>query len=63
LPGFQPQYLLSLVGGILDKTEIFVEHLERMAKTGEDFNVDELTTNLTFDVIGKNNLSFSVLSP
>ncbi|KXJ87340.1 cytochrome P450 52A11 [Microdochium bolleyi] len=52
LPGFQPQYLLSLVGGILDKTEIFVETLEKMAETGEEFNMDELTTNLTFDVIG-----------
>lgn len=41
------------MGGILDKTEIFVDYLEQMAKTGEEFKMDVLTTNLTVDVIGK----------
>ncbi|KAI9154710.1 sterigmatocystin biosynthesis P450 monooxygenase stcS [Paramyrothecium foliicola] len=52
LPGFQPQHLLNLTGAILDKTELFIEHLERFAASGEELSMDELTTNLTFDVIG-----------
>ncbi|KAF3010273.1 hypothetical protein E8E14_002734 [Neopestalotiopsis sp. 37M] len=52
LPGFQPQHLLSLVKVILDKSVLFIEHLEKRAQTGEEFRLDELTTNLAFDVIG-----------
>ncbi|KAK9771674.1 putative Cytochrome P450 52A11 [Seiridium cardinale] len=52
LPGFQPQHLLSLVKVILDKSKLFIEHLEKRAESGEEFRVDELTTNLAFDVIG-----------
>ncbi|KAI1842130.1 hypothetical protein JX266_011663 [Neoarthrinium moseri] len=52
LPGFQPQHLLSLVKVILDKSQYFIEHLERLAASGEEFAVDELTINLSFDVIG-----------
>ncbi|KAH8203772.1 hypothetical protein TruAng_002065 [Truncatella angustata] len=52
LPGFQPQHLLSLVKVILDKTQIFVEHLEKRAASGDESGIDELTTNLAFDVIG-----------
>ncbi|KAI1342194.1 cytochrome P450 52A11 [Xylariaceae sp. FL0016] len=52
LPGFQPQHLLSLVKVILDKSRYFIDHLEKYAASGEELCVDELTTNLAFDVIG-----------
>lgn len=52
LPGFQPNHLLSLVGDILDKTETFIELMEEKASTGDDFCLEEYTTNLVFDMIG-----------
>ncbi|KAF1979709.1 cytochrome P450 52A11 [Bimuria novae-zelandiae CBS 107.79] len=52
LPGFQPHHLLSLVGAILDKTETFIELMEKKAATGEEFRLEEYTTNLVFDIIG-----------
>ncbi|KAL0939601.1 cytochrome p450 [Colletotrichum truncatum] len=52
LPGMQPQHLLSLVKVVLDKTELFIELMEQKAASGEEFNIDEYTTNLAFDVIG-----------
>ncbi|KAF6792641.1 cytochrome p450 [Colletotrichum sojae] len=52
LPGMQPQHLLSLVKAILDKTELFIDLMEQKAVSGEEFTIDEYTTNLAFDVIG-----------
>lgn len=52
MPGFQPNHLLSLVGDILDKTETFIELMEEKASTGDDFCLEEYTTNLVFDMIG-----------
>ncbi|PSN67582.1 cytochrome P450 52A11 [Corynespora cassiicola Philippines] len=52
LPGFQPQHLLSLVNVILDKSETFIDLIEKRADTGEEFRMDEYTTNLVFDIIG-----------
>ncbi|KAF2644018.1 cytochrome P450 52A11 [Massarina eburnea CBS 473.64] len=52
LPGFAPQHLLGLVKVILDKSETFIELMEKKAATGEEFCMDEYTTNLVFDVIG-----------
>ncbi|KAF7534201.1 hypothetical protein G7054_g6409 [Neopestalotiopsis clavispora] len=52
LPGFQPQHLLTYAKVIADKSRMFVEHLERRAASADEFRVDELTTNLSFDVIG-----------
>ncbi|KAH8900730.1 cytochrome P450 52A11 [Thozetella sp. PMI_491] len=52
LPGMQPQHLISLVKVILDKTETFIDILEQKAAVGEQFRIDEYTTNLAFDVIG-----------
>lgn len=37
---------------ILDKTQYFLDHLDRFAKTGEEFCLEEYATNLTFDIIG-----------
>lgn len=47
-----PNHLLTLVGPILDKTEIFIELMEDKAKTGKEFRLEEYTTNLVFDIIG-----------
>ncbi|OHE96828.1 cytochrome P450 52A11 [Colletotrichum orchidophilum] len=52
LPGFAPSHLLGLVNVILDKSETFIELMEKKAATGEEFAIDEYTTNLAFDVIG-----------
>jgi hypothetical protein len=49
----QPQHLISLVKVILDKTETFIDILEQKAATGDQFRIDEYTTNLAFDVIGE----------
>lgn len=51
-PGFQPNHLLGLVSVIADKTEIFIELMERKAAAGETFRLDSYTTNLVFDIIG-----------
>ncbi|TDZ53944.1 putative sterigmatocystin biosynthesis P450 monooxygenase stcS [Colletotrichum trifolii] len=52
LPGMQPRHLLSLVQVVLDKTQLFIDFMEEKAATGEEFTIDEYTTNLAFDVIG-----------
>lgn len=51
-PGFAPQHLLTTLPIILDKMQYFLGHLDRLASTGEQFSLDELATNLTFDIIG-----------
>lgn len=43
---------MSLLPCILDKTEIFVDHLDRYADSNEEFSLLKLTINLTFDIIG-----------
>lgn len=52
-PGFSPQYLLAFVPEALDKGLLFVERLETLSKSGDDFSLMKLTTQLTFDIIGK----------
>ncbi|KAL2175877.1 cytochrome P450 [Thermothelomyces heterothallicus CBS 202.75] len=51
-PGFAPQHLMTLLGCICDKTMIFVDQLERYARSGREFPLNKLTINLTFDIIG-----------
>ncbi|SPQ25003.1 86680960-792a-4d7c-9e80-739f16b7838d [Thermothielavioides terrestris] len=51
-PGFAPQHLMSLLPCILDKTDMFVEHLDRYAGSGEEFQLSKLAINLTFEIIG-----------
>lgn len=51
-PGFAPQYLMTLLPCILDKTMSFVDHLDSFARTGGDFALVPLGVNLTFDIIG-----------
>ncbi|KAK3291807.1 cytochrome P450 [Chaetomium fimeti] len=51
-PGFAPQHLMTLLPCILDKTDIFMEHLDRYALSGDEFPMLRNTINLTFDIIG-----------
>ncbi|KAK5655633.1 hypothetical protein OQA88_5564 [Cercophora sp. LCS_1] len=51
-PGFAPSHLLSLLRPILNKTWIFLNHLDSFAGSGEVFSVTSLLINLTFDIIG-----------
>lgn len=51
-PGFAHQHLMTLLPLIMDKTWQFMMHLDGYARTGEDFPLGELLTNLTFDIIG-----------
>lgn len=56
-PGFAPQHLLTTLPTILDKARFFLGHLDRHAAASaagdaEAFSLDELCTNLTFDIIG-----------
>ncbi|OJJ44441.1 hypothetical protein ASPZODRAFT_145000 [Penicilliopsis zonata CBS 506.65] len=51
-PGFSHQHLMTLLPCILDKTEQFLANLDRYAASGQDFRLEELCTNLTFDIIG-----------
>ncbi len=37
---------------ILDKTWLFLKYLDSYARTGDEFSLDRLTINLTFDIIG-----------
>lgn len=53
IAGFAPQHLLSLTSQMLDKSQRFFDHLDRLVESGEEFGLGELTTNLAFDVIGK----------
>lgn len=52
-PGFSTQHLLTLVPGIVDDALIYVEKLGQHAHLGEIFRLEEDTTRLTVDVIGK----------
>ncbi|KAL3484138.1 cytochrome P450 [Aspergillus germanicus] len=51
-PGFAPQHLISLLPGILDRVDRFIEILDDHAILGEVFALDEPCINLTFDIIG-----------
>jgi cytochrome P450 len=51
-PGFAPTHLVTLLPAILSKTERFTSKLDALAKGGEVFELGELCTSLTFDIIG-----------
>ncbi|CAH0026353.1 unnamed protein product [Clonostachys rhizophaga] len=50
--GFAPAHLMTLLPGILEKTVPFLNHLDERARIGQPFRLSDLTTNLTFDIIG-----------
>ncbi|KAJ0109374.1 hypothetical protein J7T55_000299 [Diaporthe amygdali] len=51
-PGFAPQHLITLLPVIMEKTKPYLKAIDGFVSSGEDFPLDQLTTNLTFDVIG-----------
>ncbi|KAK8085720.1 hypothetical protein PG997_006991 [Apiospora hydei] len=51
-PGFAPKHLMTLLPVLVDKAAPFVDTLDKYVRTGETFSLDEIATNLTFDVIG-----------
>ncbi|OTB07439.1 hypothetical protein M426DRAFT_20136 [Hypoxylon sp. CI-4A] len=51
-PGFAPQHLLTLLPVIVSKVNKYLENIDEFAKSGDVFQLDGLTTNLTFDIIG-----------
>ncbi|PYH85358.1 putative cytochrome P450 oxidoreductase [Aspergillus uvarum CBS 121591] len=51
-PGFAPQHLMTLLPRIVAMSRRFVGNLDRHAKSGEAFRLDEPCINLTFDIIG-----------
>lgn len=50
--GFAPSHLMTLLPRILDKTSIFLDNLDALARSGEEFKLEPLCTSLTFDIIG-----------
>lgn len=51
-PGFAPQHLLSLLPVIVQKTDVFIEKLDALAKSEVATEMEPLCTNVTFDIIG-----------
>lgn len=52
-PGFATQNLMELLPSILEKASLFVNHLDTLARTGEEFELQNYATDLTFDIIGR----------
>ncbi|KAK7743719.1 hypothetical protein SLS62_010498 [Diatrype stigma] len=52
-PGFASQNLMELLPSILEKASLFVNRLDAVARTGEEFELQEYATDLTFDIIGR----------
>lgn len=51
--GFAPQHLVTLLPVIVDKTNIFIEKMDAVAKSGAVTELDGLCVNCTFDIIGQ----------
>ena len=52
-PGFSANHLMTLVPGIVENTLIYCDHLCKHAEKGGLFQMEEMTTKLTVDIIGK----------
>ncbi|KAI1455298.1 cytochrome P450 [Annulohypoxylon moriforme] len=51
-PAFAPQHLMTLLPCVLEKTSSFIQNLDMLARSGEEFSLVTLAINLTFDIIG-----------
>ncbi|KAK8001003.1 cytochrome P450 monooxygenase [Apiospora marii] len=51
-PGFAPQHLMSLLPVIVEKMTPYLGNIDAYVRNGDMFSLDEITTNLTFDIIG-----------
>ncbi|KAK8032071.1 hypothetical protein PG990_001805 [Apiospora arundinis] len=56
-PGFASQHLMTLLPVIMDKMTTYLENIDSFVRSGKTFSLDELTTNLTFDIIGAVSIS------
>ncbi|KAK6833448.1 hypothetical protein PG987_008142, partial [Apiospora arundinis] len=56
-PGFASQHLMTLLPVIMDKMTPYLENIDSFVRSGKTFSLDELTTNLTFDIIGAVSIS------
>lgn len=52
-PGFSASHLMTLVPFIVDSSMVFHDVLLQKANTGELFELEEVATRLTIDIIGK----------
>ncbi|KAK3368848.1 cytochrome P450 [Lasiosphaeria ovina] len=59
-PGFAPQHLMTLLPAILDKVSLCLGQLDTHARAGEEFSLQHIATNLTFDIIGRVVLDFGM---
>jgi cytochrome P450 len=51
-PGFAPTHLVTLLPIILERTKRFIVRLDERCKNGGEFELEDLCTALTFDIIG-----------
>ncbi|KAF1924351.1 cytochrome P450 52A12 [Didymella exigua CBS 183.55] len=49
--GFAPQHIVTLLPVLIDKTNIFIENLDAIARLGAVTELDSYCVNLTFDII------------
>jgi cytochrome P450 len=52
-PGFSAGHIMTLSNSIVDASLVFVEVLREKARTNEHVELEELTTRMTIDIIGK----------
>lgn len=52
-PGFSTKNLLSLVPDMIEEVLIFRERLRKVAATGEVIKLEDYTTNITVDIVGR----------
>lgn len=48
---------MTLLPVIMDKMTPYLENIDSFVRSGKTFSLDELTTNLTFDIIGAVSIS------
>ncbi|KAF2672088.1 cytochrome P450 [Microthyrium microscopicum] len=52
-PGFSASHLMTMVPYIVDSSMVFLDILNKKAETGELFELEDVCTKLTIDIIGK----------
>jgi cytochrome P450 len=52
-PGFSAGHLMTMVPGMVEDTQLYAETLKKYARAGGLFKLEEITTRLTIDIIGR----------
>lgn len=52
-PGFSSRNLLTLVPAFIEETQVFKDRLRKVADRGEVVKLEDFTTYLTVDIIGR----------